>query len=422
MRACLYIGPGCNEWCWEFFPSKSPGELAIAGKSWCRHLVDQCSHLDISDIYIADCYYYDDLPRRMGDGDYWCLKLHYLPTVPCALPEQLIKQHQEEISTDDDLLIVWGQVMPDVTDMKELFSELREVKEMPGVLPDGIWLLRSGKLYECVCPLLRMRNLQEYFELNFQLLKKPGIYNLPGYSNNEGCVFGMDVMILPGCELQSPVLIQDDVRLERNVVLSDDVIVGKGVLINEGTCLEHSIVMDHTFIGKHMFFRNKIIDGVRIIDVPAEVCLDMEEKALTDSLTNRGINRYMLTEFILALVLSVGGLPLYVVTLPFRKWLDKLAFFNFGFQIYPKCWKVLAGKAHLVRYGRHDPEYVFRYSDQWVLHQDEHQKIMDDVYYYYNRSILKIWRTVSISLLKRLLILRVPPTEDRSNYGQEESE
>ena len=84
MKACFYIGPGCSEWCWEFFPSKSPSELPIAGKSWCRHLVDQCSRLDISDIYIADCYYRDDLFSRMGNGRYWSLDLHFLPSIPCA--------------------------------------------------------------------------------------------------------------------------------------------------------------------------------------------------------------------------------------------------------------------------------------------------------------------------------------------------
>ena len=145
----------------SFFPYKSPGELPIAGKSWCRHMVDQCSRLGVSDIHIADCYMYEDLTGRMGNGDYWCLKLHYLAIKPCSRPEEFLAQYGKDIPVDDDLLILWGQVLPDIADMAQLFSELREVGAEPEVLPDGIYLLRGGKLYECVCPLLRMRTLQE---------------------------------------------------------------------------------------------------------------------------------------------------------------------------------------------------------------------------------------------------------------------
>ena len=414
MKAFFYIGPSCSEWCWEFFPASSPGELPIAGKSWCRHMVDQCSLLDISDIYIGACYFRDELASRMGNGVYWSLNLHFLPIIPCATPDQLLKQHSEEIPTDEDLLIFWGQVMPDLTDRQKIFSELREVKEMPEVMPDGIWLLRNGKYYECVCPLLQMRSLQEYFDLNFRILEKPGIYNLPGYSNSEGCVFGMDVIIMPGCELEKPVLIQDNVRLERDVALSDKVILGKDVLINEDCRLEHSIVMDHTYIGKHMFFRDKIIDGGRIIDVPTGTWVDLNDEYLTGSSEELAFNRYKLTEYFLALLIAVGGLPLFLVTWPFRRWLNKLAFFFFAFQAYPKCWKVLGGKAHLVRYGNPDTNYAFRYSDHLLLHTEEHQKAADDIYYYYNRSVGKIWKTVFVSLGKRLFVIHAMPSDDRS--------
>ena len=420
MKACFYIGPGCSEWCWKFFPSKSPGELPIAGKSWCRHMVDQCSRLDVSDIYIAACYFREELASRMGSGDYWSLNLHYLPSIPCAGPEQLLKQHEGSIPTDDDLLIIWGQVLPDLTERAQIFSELREVKELPEVMPDGIWLLRNGKYYECVCPLLQMRTLEEYFDLNFHLLEKPGIYNLPGYSNSEGCVFGMDVMIMPNCELEKPVLIQDNVRLERGVSLIGKVIVGKDVLINEDCRLEHAIIMDNTYIGKHMYFDNKIIDGNRVIDVPNGVWVDLDDEYLTGSSKEIGFNRYKLTELILAFIIAVGGLPLFLLTWPFRRWLNKLAFFFFAFQMYPKCWLVLNGRARLVRFGHHDSSYAFRYSDLWLLHQQEHQKVTDDIYYYYNRSVGKIVKTVVGSLMKRLFILHALPSDDRT--WQEQSQ
>lgn len=416
MKACFYIGPVCNEWFREFFPGKSPGELPLAGKSWCRHMVDQCSSLKITDVYIADCYYQDELLNRLGDGNYWSLQLHYLPTVPCANLEQLMTQHQK-VLPGDDLLVFWGQVIPDLADIGQLFSGLREVGTRPKKLPEGVWLIRDGKLFECICPMLKMHSLEEYFDLNFHLLEKPGIYNLPGYSSSDGCVFGMDVLILPGCELEKPVLIQDNVRLERGVALNGGVIIGQEVLVNENTRLEHSIVLHHTCIGKHMFFRNKIIDGNRVIDVPSKVLVELDDAFLSGHAKVKAINLFAIIEFLIALLLCVGGLPLYLITRPFRKLLEKRAFFFFAFQIYPKCFQVLIGKAHLVRYGLQDDNYVFRFSDQWLLHQDEHQRQMDDIYFYYNRSVSNIWRTVVLSLVKRLFVLSALPSDRRETHA-----
>ena len=410
MKACFYIGPGCNEWCWEFFPEKNPGELPVAGKSWCRHMIDQCSRLNTTEIHIADCYFRDELFDRLGNGDYWSLKLHAAPSVPCANPDQLMQQHpQIRPENGEDLLLVWGQILPDLPDIRQLFRELREVEKMPDLLPEGIWLYRNGKFYECVAPLLRMRTLKEYFELNFRLLERPGIYNLPGYANSEGCAFGMDVLILPECELEKPLLIQDNVRLERGVTLKRSVIIGKDVLVDEASCLEHSIVLDHTYIGKHMFFEDKIIDGSRIIDVPSETCVELDDKFLTGSSEDDVIDRYAVTEFFIALAICLGGLPLFLVTAPFLRWLKKLEFFHFTSRIYPKCWRVMGGRAHLVRFGRNDPDYAFRYSDQWILHSEEHQKLTDDIYYYYNRSVFKIFRTAVLALGKRLFVLKRLP-------------
>ena len=87
--------------------------------------------------------------------------------------------------------------------------------------------------------------------------------------------------------------------------------------------------------------------------------------------------------------------------------------------MYPKCWDVLNGKAHLVRFGHRDSNYAFRYSDQWLLHQAEHQKVTDDIYYYYNRSVGKICQTVVVSLCKRLFVLHPLPGDDRSLSSRE---
>lgn len=403
MNACIYIGPRNNEWCLKYFPRRSPGELPVAGKSWVRHIVDQCSRLEMRDVFVADCYHRPEFDERMGTGDYWSLNLHLSKSDPCGTPREFLARHSGIPA--DDLLIFWGLVMPDVSDMRQVLADVREVKDDFGPLTSCILLRREGKLYECVCPLLRIDSLQAFFDLNFRLLEKPGIYNLPGYSNSEGCFFGMDVLILPGCELSKPVLLSDNIRLERGVSLSGQVIIGKNVLINEGTSLEHSIVMDFTFIGRRMFFRNKIVDGSRVIDVPTGGFIELEDEFLTASSKPRNVNRFALTEFVLALLIGVAGLPLYLAARLFGRKAEKLEFFRYFLQVYPKCWPVITGRAHLVRYGSDDAVYAFRYSDQWLLHQSEQQKETEDMYFFYNRTVGSFLTTVIISLLKRVFVL-----------------
>ena len=403
MRAFFHIEPESCKWVEKFFPGKNPGELPVAGKSLCRHIMDQCSSMKIRDIYIAPCYYKDDFLCQIGRGDYWSLKIHFLPADPSLNPKQIMQKHSEIIASEG-LLFFLGMTMPDVPKIEDILSSLREVEQVPERLPDGIWLMKDGKLYECTSPLFRICSLRDYFDLNFHLLEKPGIYNLPGYSNSEGCVFGMDVLIMPECELEKPVLIQDHVRLGRHVALSKKVIVGKDVLVNDDSFLEHTIVFDHTYIGKHMSFRDMIIDENRVIDVSSESMVELEDEFLTASSRRSAVDRYKTTEFIIALLILILGMPLFLIAHPFRKNLENNSFFSYFLRIYPKCWEVLRGKAHLVRNGHHDENYAFRYSDQWLVHQEEDQKIMDDIYFFYNPSVLKILRIVIISLLKRMIV------------------
>jgi len=404
MNACFYIGPRGNEWCLKYFPQRSPGELPLAGKSFVRHMIDQCSRLEMRDIFIADCFRWKFLSERLGTGGYWSLDLHAPESRPCGTPRELLAQHPEIPA--GDLLIVWGLVMPDVSDMQQVFAELREVPDDFEPQTSCILLRREGKLYECVCPLLRIDSLQAYFDLNFRLLETPGIYNLPGYSNSEGCVFGMDVLILPGCELSKPVLLADNIRLERGVTLSGPVIIGRNVLINTGASLEHSIVMDFTCIGRRMFFKDKIVDGSRVIDVPTGEFIELEDEFLTASSRPRDVSRFSVTELVLALLIGICGLPLYLGARLFGRKAERLEFFRYFLLVYPKCWPVITGQAHLVRYGSGDAVYAFRYSDQWILHQSEQQKEADDMYFFYNRSVGNIVRTVVLSLLKRIFVLR----------------
>ena len=406
MNACLYTGYQGNVWIWDTFPGKSPAEMPIVGKSWARHAVDLCSLLNISDIYLADCFFYPELTKRLGDGSFWSTKIHWLPSTDAPTPEQLFAQHEGKIPDDDDLLIFWGEVLPDLPDIEKLFDELEVVEIKPDEeLPAGIYLRKDGELKRCVCPLHRMDSPKNYFELNMRLLHHPGIYNLPGFSDKRDFYIGANVITMFGCNLTPPLVIQDNSALGRSTVLGGDVIIGSRVLIDDFTHLKRAIILDNTYIGRNMQIENKIISERTVIDVESGASVELSDRFMAGHTRRRAIDRFMIAESIIALLLLILLLPSWLLALPLRKWISKLPFFGFVLRIYPRLPGVLIGRTTLVRNGLKNTSYVFRYSDQWVRIRDEHSRDFADVYFGTHRSIREIITVVTSSLLKRMLTL-----------------
>ena len=405
MKACLYIGADGNEWVRQIFPGKSPGELPVAGKSWCRHAIDLCSQLNITDVCIADCFFYEKLRRRLSRGAYWNLELHLQPCVDAPTPPALFAQIPELEKNDDDVLIFWGQVLPDVGSIEELLGDPRPIAEMPDRLPPGIWLMRGGQLYECAAPLHRMDTLKRYFDLNFRLLEDHGIYTLPCYSAQPGVNIGQNVTMMPHCRVEPPVIIQNDCVIERSVSLRNGAIIGREVLIDNSSEIDHSIILDCTCIGKNLFIRNKIVSGNLVIDVESGVFTEVDDTLLVTDSHTMGFDGYRAAEFLVALVLAVTLAPLFLLTRPFKKWLNRLAFFKLMFRAYPKCWLVLCGKAQLVRIDIDSDNYAFRLSDQWLRYMDDHQRDMGDIYFNNHRSVRLMLSTVIVSLFKRMFTI-----------------
>ena len=410
MKACLYIGGSGNAWVREMLPGKSPGELPLAGKSWCRHAVDLCSLLNVTEVYVADGFFYEDLRSRIGNGDYWNLKLHLQQCGEYANHVELLKSIPELENSDDDLLLFWGQVLPDIADAERLLEAPRPVVAIPDRLPDGIWLLRGGRLYECAVPLHRMDSPKSYFDLNFRLLNDHGIYTLPCYSAEPGVNIGRNVVMMPHYAITPPVIIQDNCVLGFSVSLRNGVIIGHEVLVDDSSVIDHSIILDGTCIGKHLFIRDKIISGNTVIDADSGTCAEISDHLLVSRSRPRGFGRYAIAEFLLALTTALVLTPLYILARPFKRHLEKLAFFKYMLRVYPKCWGVVFGKTRLVRVGIDNTDYAFRYSDQWLKHQSDHQRDLADVCFFNHRSVRVMFAVVATSLLKRLVTISETPS------------
>ena len=120
----------------------------------------------------------------------------------------------------------------------------------------------------------------------------------------------------------------------------------------------------------------------------------------------------MCYEFMVAFLLCILFFIPYILYLPFSFMLSKrLWTYKLSADRYPKCWKVLFGKARLIRASMNDDIYVFRMADSFSSVMDEEQKEIYDKFYQHNRSCLLITKIVIKGLLSRLFVNAIPHTD-----------
>ena len=409
MHAFIYPGDHTSTWNREIFPDLSPAELPVAGQSWCFHAVDFCSHLQISEIMIADSFFSPKLAVELGNGSYWSLKLKYVLSGDFNTPEKIFEERRKFAETED-VLIIWGLVLPDVQDANAVVENLLPADDFSDRRQDGIYLLRKGKLYECICPMFRLDSLKNYFDSNFQMLSNPGIYSLPGYSMESGIGFGMNVVMMPDCDVEPPVIVQDNAYIGNGAVLRNGTIIGQIAVIDANTVLDHSIVTDNTYLGRNMLMKDKIIRGKRIIDPENDTYIDLEDDFLVGDIESTDPGEvYLLIEQLIALILAVVEFPVYLLMLPFRNRKKLPPFTKMLLRAYPKYWKVMAARAQLVKRDTGDTDYVFRYADVWYpVYQSEQEQDLVDSYFIHNRSVFQVLRVVVFGHLRRMLMVTDP--------------
>ena len=426
MRAYLYPGNADFSKIREFFPDLGPGEMPVAGKPLCRHLVDLCGTLKVSEVFVADRLLNPKLATDLGNGDYWSFRLHYINSKPLTSLNQLLdvrsgfsaeseeeqgKQAPEQAAQDeDDALLFWGLFLPDIQTAEELFLRLEEAEPDREEPETGVYLRRDGKFFRCDVPLLKCDSLKNYFDINFRLLQNSGVYSLPSYSLQHNYGIGRNVAILPRSDVKTPVLILNDVLISRGVTVADGAIIGQFVVIDENTSIRHSIVLNNTYIGRNMVIRDKIVTGRRVLDPQSGSYVDLDDSFLADDFSMQGTKNllYMYTEMLFALFLAVAELPVYLLVMIFRKWTGNIPFPKFLRTIYPRFWLAAIGRLQLVRFGNGD-NYVFRYSDLWwPSEKSEYEKNMGDVFYYHHRNLARLAAVPLGSQIRRMLTMHDP--------------
>jgi len=428
MRAYLYPGNADFAKIREIFPDLGPGEMPVAGKPLCRHLVDLCGILKVSEVFVVDRLLNPKLSKDLGDGSYWSFRLRYLNSKPLTSLDQLLqvrgdfsaeieegkeKETAKPAAEEEDALLFWGLFLPDIQTGEELFQNLEETDPGREEPETGIYLYRGGKCFRCDVPLLKCDSLKNYFDINFRLLHNSGVYSLPSYSLQHNYGIGRNVAILPRSDVKTPVLILNDVLISRGVTVADGAIIGQFVVIDENTSIRHSIVLNNTYIGRNMVIRDKIVSGRRVLDPQSDSYVDLDDSFLADDFSMQGTRHLLFTyaEMLFALFLAVGELPVFLLVMIFWKCIRNIPFPKFLRAAYPRFWLAAVGKLQLVRFGNGD-NYVFRYSDLWwPSEKSEYEKNMGDVFYYHHRNLARMAAVPLGSQIRRMLTMHDPDDE-----------
>jgi len=405
MKAIINPYNHSMKWSEEFFPGHSICSLPVAGKEFAEFQVDAVSTLGVSEIMLLDYNYDSALRKKLGRGERWSLLLHYLGSGIRRDPQRLVNEHRG-FADGDDLLLVMGPILPEFEGLEPLVAHMEEVKAEDRHR-DGVFLYRGGVLYYCPMAHRRMRTLHEYFELNFQVMHSPRNHVLPGYRVENGVHTGMNVVIMPGCEITPPVVLCDNICLERDCRLEQGVVIGHDTIIDSGNILRRCVVFDHTYIGKNMEFVDKIVASGRIIDPINQVAVELEESGISSSLDDgmRSVDWTGIFEYWFSLLLAVVFLVPFLVTLPLQLALgDSLWRRKCSFDRYAELWKVVFRCGHLIRRGRRNEPYVFCFSDGFSIRRDPLQQKLDDRYYAHHRTPYLIVKTAVKAFINRMFI------------------
>lgn len=384
----------------ELFPGKSIYALPLVGKMIAEYWLDLCSMLRIETVAIEDYTFDRECRNTLGNGENWSLSLRYAGAPLCRDLSRIRESHSAFLGSGPTL-VAFGAVLPDIEKPERLLLDRRPA-EAAGCTDEGLYLWENDRFFNLPVPLHRFGTPQSYFELNFHLLNDPGIYVLPGYSAEAGVYTGMNVVIMPECSIAPPVMLCDNVRLHRRCRLSGGVIVGGDVVVDRGTELKHAVIMDHTFIGMEMEIENKIVASGRVIDPFSGAYVDHADGLTMDIRRYNRVDWLRGWEFVLALTAAaVLAIPYAAIRLISALCGSSLGKHRLVLDRYPKLWRVLTGRARLIRLPGECRDYVLLAADGLSGSSDAGQIWIDDMYFMHNRSMALVLRVFIRGFINR---------------------
>ena len=270
-----------TEWVQEVLPETSPAELPVAGRRAIDYAMERAQQIGVMFTEILDWYFSQKLADEFSDMTRTGFPVFYMKgegPVPRGLKD--IEGFSSPLTSNimDGLMVVWGPAISTHTSDDVTLSPISD--EECADTPAGLYKRVGGRWMRVTPHGLVVRNIKAWHELNFQVLRHPQLFTIPGYSSERDVHLGRSVVMEYGTEVKPPVLLNDNTWLARNVQLCGDVVIDSGSYVSEGAKLRRTIVCRDTFIGMGLELDGKIVVGRRVIDAATGTWVDLEEPGL----------------------------------------------------------------------------------------------------------------------------------------------
>lgn len=381
MKTLIIIRENAHGWLREAFPTEHPWLVRICNKSFLEFLFDFSIVAGAREIRIVSDGDLSEIRAFCHDGGRWGLNIGYATIQQSDTVRQVLNKNRRFCA--DERIMVLDNLLFVAFNKQDSYGSYLESS------PEGLLLSSSqGSIYlegsdhqselrqpasppHMVIP--GLGSLAEYFRLSEEILTQGARYILPGYTNEDGCSIGRNVVIHKGVEIRKPVIIGNNVQIMPGCIIGPGAVIGSNVIIDKESQVSGSIVMHNTFVGEQLEMIGKIASGNRLMDPLTGASLQLVDAHLLSAITAEGalyegvLRR--LVHIIAALLLVMVQLLPYLLFRPFvsrtvvqgtghEKMLTRL-FNRLSLDRFPQLFRVFSGSLRLI-----GPQpSVFRYAE-----------------------------------------------------------
>ncbi|WP_083188142.1 sugar transferase [Prosthecochloris sp. CIB 2401] len=381
MKTLIIIRENAHSWLRDTFPGQHPLLVRICNKSFLEFLFDFSIIAGAREVRIVSDGDMAEIRDFCHDGGRWGLNISYATIQKSDTITQIHNKNRRFYA--DERIIVLDNLLFIEFNKNESYTEYLASSHVGMLLSSGqgsVYLDGADQqsiLEQCGSSphisIPELGSLPEYFRLSAEILRQGSRYILPGYSNEDGCYIGRNVVIHKGAEIKKPVIIGNNVQIMPGCVIGPEAVIGSTVIIDRESLVTGSIVMHNTFVGEQLEVKDKIASGNRLMDPATGASLQLVDAHLLSEITAEGavyegIFR-RLVHVLAALLLFMAQLLPYLFLRPFvGKPVDggtghehKIAqlFNRLSLDRFPQLFRVFSGSLRLIG----SQPAVFRYAE-----------------------------------------------------------
>ncbi len=318
MKTLLVIKKQEYEWLIDLFPGVHPLLVPICNKPFIEFLVDFAILAGSDALRIVSDGVLEDVEHYCENGSRWGVEISYGSMRPADDTHTVIEKNRR-FCLEERVIIISGFLFIRYNKKSEyasLFASLPsgELLSCPNgsISLTGTSTTKTGTPGMLPFSLAALDSIGKYYELSMEILST-GLthYVIPGYSSEENCYIGRNVVIPKSAEIIKPVIIGNNVQIMTNSIIDKNSVIGSNVIIDRESVISGSIVIDNTYIGEHLEVKNKIAAGNLLIDPQSGTSIVMEDPHLLTTMTQSRVAGALLRR----IVHAVGATFLIVLQL-----------------------------------------------------------------------------------------------------------